>query len=215
MDNTKNHILVIDDDKDFLEMAGDFLEGLYEVSFAKSGEQALEYLARGRIPDLILLDVGMPGMNGYKTMEKINALDGMAGTPVIFLTVMDETESELKGLELGAVDYITKPFVKEILLKRLEIHLKQGKELREIYRERKKKKKPRPVPPLTPWETRISLLAQKRLTGGEIAEILNTTEGTIRTALNVIYIKLDIHSKRELEDYDLESESDSTSHSDR
>jgi CheY-like chemotaxis protein/DNA-binding CsgD family transcriptional regulator len=209
MDNTpadkKSRILVIDDDKDFLEMAGDFLEGLYEVSFAKSGEQALEYLAGGRVPDLILLDVSMPGMNGYKTMEKINALDGMAGTPVIFLTAMDETEAELKGLALGAVDYITKPFVKEILLKRLEIHLKQGRELRDIYRERKKKKKPRPIPPLTPWETRIALLAQKRLTGGEIAEKLNTTEGTIRTALGVIYIKLDIHSKRELEEYDLET----------
>jgi LuxR family maltose regulon positive regulatory protein len=60
--------------------------------------------------------------------------------------------------------------------------------------------------PLTPWEKKIALLAQRRLTGGEIAEQLKTTEGTIRTALNVIYIKLDIHSKKELADFDLETE---------
>jgi DNA-binding NarL/FixJ family response regulator len=60
--------------------------------------------------------------------------------------------------------------------------------------------------PLTPWEKKIALLAQKRLTGGEIAEQLETTEGTIRTALNAIYSKLDIHSKRELADFDLEKD---------
>jgi DNA-binding response OmpR family regulator len=200
------HILIIDDDTDFLELTEKMLAGHYEVSLAKSGTQALEYLGRGFSPDLIFLDVDMPGMNGYETLKKIKTLDRMEAVPVVFLTGMTETESELKGLELGAVDYITKPFVKDILLKRLEIHLKQGKELRRVYGERRKKKKPEPMTPLTPWEKKIALLAQKRLTGGEIAEKLGTTDGTIRTALNVIYLKLDIHSKRELVDLDLETE---------
>jgi DNA-binding response OmpR family regulator len=210
-------ILIIDDDTDFLELTEKMLAGQYEVSLAKSGKQALEYLdrgsspvssagdaGRGSPPDLIFLDVDMPGMNGYETLKKIKALDGMEAVPVVFLTGMTETEAELQGLELGAVDYITKPFVKEILLKRLELHLKQGRELKSLYRERRKKKKPHSIPPLTPWEWQIALLAQKRLTGGEIAERLKTTEGTIRTALNAIYSKLDIHSKRELADFDLE-----------
>ena len=199
-----NRILVIDDDADFLEMTESFLEETYEVTLAASGGRALELLAAGLPPDLILLDVSMPGMDGYETLRNINALDNAAGIPVIFLTGVNETAAELRGLELGAVDYITKPFVKEILLKRLELHLKQGRELKALYRERRKKKKPRPIPPLTPWERRIALLAQKRLTSAEIAEEMGTTDRTIRTALSSIYVKLDIHSKKELANLDLE-----------
>jgi DNA-binding NarL/FixJ family response regulator len=201
----KGRILIIDDDTGFLELAEKMLARHYEVSLAKSGEQALEYLDRGASPDLILLDIDMPGMNGYETLKEIKALDGLEALPVVFLTGLAETEAELRGLELGAVDYITKPFVKDILLKRLEIHLKQGKELRAAYGERRKRKKPESMKPLTPWEKKIALLAQKRLTGGEIAEKLETTEGTIRTALNAIYNKLNIHSKRELAEFDLET----------
>jgi CheY-like chemotaxis protein/DNA-binding CsgD family transcriptional regulator len=201
--SVKNSILVIDDDVGFLEMTGNLLEGLYEVSLAKSWKQALQYLSTGLAPDVILLDVAMPEMNGYETLNRIHELPGMEGTPVVFLTGMGEAEAELRGLELGAVDYITTPFVKEILLKRLEIHLKQGKELKAVYRERRGKKKPEPMTPLTPWERKIAILAQKRLTSGEIAGEMGTTDGTIRTALCTIYIKLDIHSKRDLANLDL------------
>jgi DNA-binding NarL/FixJ family response regulator len=202
----KSRILVIDDDEDFLEMTESFLEEHYETALAVSGSQALELLAAGLSPDLILLDLSMPGMDGYETLRKMNALDNTAGVPVVFLTGINETAAELRGLELGAVDYITKPFVKEILLKRLELHLKQGRELKSLYRERRQKKKSLSIPPLTPWERKIALLAQKRLTGGEIAEKMKTTKGTIRTALNAIYSKLDVHSKRELADFDLEKD---------
>ncbi|MDR0709312.1 MAG: response regulator [Spirochaetaceae bacterium] len=200
----KGRILIIDDDADFLEMTESFLEDQYEVSLALSGSRALELLAGDYTPDLILLDVSMPGMDGYETLRRINALDHTAGIPVMFLTGINETAAELRGLELGAVDYITKPFVKEILLKRLELHLKQGRELKALYRERRKKKKPLPIPPLTPWERKIALLAQKRLTSAEIAGEMGTTDRTIRTALGSIYVKLDIHSKKELANLDLE-----------
>jgi DNA-binding NarL/FixJ family response regulator len=200
----KSRILIVDDDEDFLEMTESFLEKNYEVTLAASGSGALEILAAGLSPDLILLDVSMPGMDGYETLRNIRALDNAAGVPVMFLTGVNETAAELRGLELGAVDYITKPFVKEILLKRLELHLKQGRELAALYRERRKKKKPLPIPPLTPWERKIALLAQKRLTSGEIAGEMGTTDRTIRTALSSIYMKLNIHSKRELANLDLE-----------
>ncbi|MDR1104819.1 MAG: DNA-binding response regulator [Treponema sp.] len=202
----KGRILIVDDDEDFLEMAESFLEGDYETALAASGRGALELLAGDYTPDLILLDVSMPDMNGYETLRNIRALGNAAGVPVMFLTGVNETAAELRGLELGAVDYITKPFVKEILLKRLELHLKQGRELAALYRERRKKKKPLSIPPLTPWERKIALLAQKRLSGGEIAEAMGTTGRTIRTALSFIYMKLNIHSKRELADLDLESD---------
>ncbi|MDR1507092.1 MAG: response regulator, partial [Treponema sp.] len=117
----KGRILVIDDDEDFLEMTESFLDENYDVTLAASGQGALELLAAGLSPDLILLDVSMPGMDGYETLRNINALDNTAGLPVMFLTGASETSAELRGLELGAVDYITKPFVKEILLKRLDL----------------------------------------------------------------------------------------------
>jgi DNA-binding NarL/FixJ family response regulator len=200
----KGRILIVDDDGDFLEMTESFLEENYEITLASSGNGALKLLAAGLSPDLILLDVSMPGMDGYETLRNIRAVDATAGVPVMFLTGVNETAAELRGLELGAVDYITKPFVKEILLKRLELHLKQGRELAALCRERRRKKKPLPMPPLTPWERKIALLAQKRLTGGEIATEMGTTEGTIRTALGSVYMKLNIHSKRELACLDLE-----------
>jgi CheY-like chemotaxis protein/DNA-binding CsgD family transcriptional regulator len=200
----RGRILVIDDDADFLEMTESLLEEDYEIALAISGGQALELLAGAYTPDLILLDVSMPGMDGYETLRRISALDHTAGIPVMFVTGINETAAELRGLELGAVDYITKPFVKAILLKRLELHLKQGRELKALYRERRKKKKPLSMPPLTPWERKIALLAQKRLTGGEIAGEMGTTDRTIRTALGSIYLKLNIHSKRELANFDLE-----------
>jgi CheY-like chemotaxis protein len=89
---TRGRILIIDDDTGFLELAEKMLAGQYEVSLAKSGKQALEYLDRGSSPDLILLDVDMPGMNGYETLKRIKALDGMETLPVVFLTGMTETE---------------------------------------------------------------------------------------------------------------------------
>jgi DNA-binding NarL/FixJ family response regulator len=88
----------------------------------------------------------------------------------------------------------------------LELPLKQGREPKSLYRERRQKKKTVSIPPLTPWERKIALLAQKRLTGGEIAEEMRTTDRTIRTALGAIDMKLDIHSKRELADLDLETD---------
>jgi DNA-binding response OmpR family regulator len=204
----KSHILVVDDDVYFLQIAAAFLEEEYEVSLAKSGAQALEYLGslsekQGSLPVLILLDVSMPDMDGYTTLRHIKDMEALAATPVVFLTGMSGVESELQGLRLGAVDYIVKPFFKEILLKRVEIHLRQGKELAQVYRERRKKKKPEPHTPLTPWELNIARFAQQRLTSTEIAKRMETTAGTIRTALNTVYIKLDIHSKRELADLDL------------
>jgi DNA-binding NarL/FixJ family response regulator len=111
--------------------------------------------------------------------------------------------NELKGLEMGAVDYITKPFVREILLARLKTHLENGREFRRLRGTAGKKKKAEPFTPLTPWERKIALLAQQRLSAPEIAEKMGITENTAKSALRSIYGKLDIHSKRSLAELDL------------
>lgn len=115
----KKHILVVDDNTTNLKYATNILTEYYRVSMAKSGEQALELLKKV-IPDLILLDIMMPTMDGYTTFKHIKESSLTSSIPVIFLTADVECESEIKGLKMGAMDYIKKPFEPEIMLSRIE-----------------------------------------------------------------------------------------------
>jgi putative two-component system response regulator len=119
----KSFVLVVDDNLVNLNYISGQLEALYRVVLAKSGEQALRICKR-EAPDLILLDVEMPGMNGFETIAEFQKTLALASVPVIFLTANRDTETEIKGLECGAVDFITKPFNKSILLHRIAHHLK-------------------------------------------------------------------------------------------
>jgi DNA-binding NarL/FixJ family response regulator len=193
-------VLIIDDDADFRVIITAILAGKYNVIQAASGPEGVNLLTDGLDPDCILLDISMPDMNGYETLQRIFDLPGSAGTPVIFLTGIGDVEAELHGLELGAMDYLRKPIPASILLARLEIYARHGNDLKPIYRERQSKKKPPFIEELTAWELDIARLAQKRLSTKEIAARLATTPGAIQTALYIIYQKLDIHFKRQLED---------------
>jgi CheY-like chemotaxis protein/DNA-binding CsgD family transcriptional regulator len=196
----KYTVLVIDDDTALLKMANELLSERYTVSLAKSGKEALNLLKKGAVPDIILLDIVMPFMNGYETFELLRNIPEARDIPVVFLTGLSEAESELRGLQSGAVDYITKPFVKEILLARLATHLEHGRELRLLHRLRPVKKA---AEPLTPWELKIARLAKQWLTVPEISAQLSLTENTVKSAMKVIYRKLDIHSRPELSGVDL------------
>ncbi|MDR0908752.1 MAG: response regulator [Spirochaetaceae bacterium] len=197
-------VLIIDDDADFRAITTAILEGKYQVIPAASGLEAISLLKNGLDPDCILLDVSMPGMNGYETLQRIFELPVSAGTPIIFLTGSEDAEeAELHGLELGAMDYLRKPIAASILLKRLEIYTRHGKDLKPIYREKQSRKKPVLYEKLTDWELDIARLAQQRFATKEIAVRLSTTPGTIQTALYVIYQKLDIHFRSQLEELDL------------
>ena len=112
-------ILVVDDDTSNLKMANRILSGEnLRVTCLKSGEDATKFLQENR-PDLILLDVHMPGMNGFDTIAAIRENKETADIPVIFLTADDDSNTEKKGLEAGAMDFIKKPFVPEVLLLRV------------------------------------------------------------------------------------------------
>lgn len=112
----ENHILIIDDDLMLLKTAEEILSDQYNVSVAKSGIQALNLLNKNIIPDLILLDIDMPQMDGYETLEEIKKISGCELIPIIFLTGFSEMDYEVRGLKAGAVDYIVKPFAKESYL---------------------------------------------------------------------------------------------------
>lgn len=112
-------VLVVDDDTSNLKVASRILcEEKMRVSCLKSGEDALKFLQENR-PDIILLDIHMPGMDGFQTISAIREKKEIADIPVIFLTADDDSNTEKKGLEAGAMDFIKKPFVPEVLLLRV------------------------------------------------------------------------------------------------
>lgn len=122
-DKKRFQIMVIDDNITNLNIARMALEDRYDVILMPSGEKALKLFERVT-PDLILLDVEMPDMNGFEVIKHIkSSVLPVSNTPVIFVTAKDDSTSEFDGLNLGAVDYITKPFSFPMLLKRVELHL--------------------------------------------------------------------------------------------
>ncbi|UUC49299.1 two-component system response regulator [Pseudomonas citronellolis] len=117
-------ILVVDDQPDNLMLMSELLMGQYQVRVAGSGAKALRLAASEPRPDLVLLDIMMPEMDGYEVCRQLKADPLTAEIPVIFLTGMVSTADEQRGLDLGAVDYITKPISPPVTLARIRAHLK-------------------------------------------------------------------------------------------
>ncbi|VXC48643.1 two-component system response regulator [Massilia sp. 9I] len=120
--NNRPLILAVDDEASNLQLLRQILQDHYRLLFAKDGARALE-LARQESPDLVLLDVMMPGMSGYEVCAALKANPATAAIPVIFVTALTDTADELEGFEAGAVDYITKPVSPPIVRARVRTHL--------------------------------------------------------------------------------------------
>ncbi|MEA5471078.1 response regulator [Spirulina sp. 06S082] len=117
-------ILIIDDNPTNLEVLYGALDGNgYDILVEMDGESGIDQV-KTNPPDLILLDIMMPGIDGFETCRRLKAHEISREIPVIFMTALTDTEDKVKGLNLGAVDYITKPFHKEEILARIQVHLK-------------------------------------------------------------------------------------------
>ena len=116
-------VLAVDDTPDNLALVSGVLKDIYKVQVANSGERALKLVKGGHLPDLILLDIMMPGMDGYEVCRRLKADPKTRDIPVIFLTAKSTIEDEQMGFELGAADYITKPFSPPIMLARIKNQL--------------------------------------------------------------------------------------------
>lgn len=122
---TKGKILIVDDEPAIIEFISYNLEKAgYEVASSSNGNDAVR-VAKSFLPDLILLDVMMPGKDGFQTIKELRQRAELDSTIIIFLTAMTDEKSEIKGLELGADDYITKPIRPDLLLTRLETALRR------------------------------------------------------------------------------------------
>ncbi|WP_458450682.1 HD domain-containing phosphohydrolase [Fibrobacter sp.] len=138
MEQARAKILVVDDTKTNIEVLEGVLSVHYDVFVAKNGRKAIE-IAEKVHPDLILLDVMMPEMNGYETMRVMRAHEDLKNIPVFFLTAKSDSESEQIGLDLGAVDYIGKPFSPHLVLLRVKNQLeykRQRDHLHDLVEER-------------------------------------------------------------------------------
>lgn len=130
----KERILVVDDAPENIQAISTILRDRgYQVLVAPDGQRALDVLGKVR-PDLLLLDVVMPGMDGYEVCRRIKAMPELAEIPIIFLTGKTETEDVVHGFELGAVDYVGKPFNAHELIARVRTHLEIGRLNRENQR---------------------------------------------------------------------------------
>ena len=207
----KATILVIDDNTTNLNILLDYLNELsYRVLIAPSGEQALQRLQYAR-PDVILLDIMMPGIDGFETCRRLKADDATKDIPVIFMTALTETVDKVRGFSVGGVDYITKPFQHEEVLARVKTHLtirklqqelRQQNETLERYAEmlaQKNEELKAKNAELDEKNNQLNLLnADKDKFFSIIAHDLRNPIGALRELPQIIAENLDNYSKDEL-----------------
>lgn len=118
----KNRVLIVDDEPGNIKILSSVLAGDYALSVATGGAQALQ-IAEVQAPDIVLLDMVMPEMDGIQVCEALKASEATKNIPVIFVTSMSDSVNEERGLDAGAVDYITKPISPPIVKARVKIHI--------------------------------------------------------------------------------------------
>jgi CheY-like chemotaxis protein len=118
--NEKKKIIVIDDDEPILVMAKGFLSDDYDVTTVNSGKEALQLFFHGYVPALAILDLTMPGMDGWDTYNRIRDLSQLHGTPIAIFTSSEAQKDKAQAQKMGAVDYIKKPIGREELLERVK-----------------------------------------------------------------------------------------------
>lgn len=188
-------ILCVDDDINMLNTLEDMLINTgYRVSLAKSGKQAVDYIKKGISFQLVLLDVDMPEMDGYETIKAIKSLDQAKDIPVIFLTAMDEPDFEIKGLEYGAADYITKPFVKSVFLARVKNRIAVTESKKAAESENLERLKDM----LTDLELMVAEYIAEGLSNQEIADKTSYSYGYVRRVVSSILEKTGMKKRSDI-----------------
>ena len=131
MSESQGRVLIVDDERAHINLLYDMLKERYQIKVALNGRQAIDRAGIDPQPDLILLDVRMPDMDGFQVLDRLKSDGRTRAIPVIFLTAMDGEADEARGLELGAVDYITKPFSRTVVNARIHTHLSLLRNTRE------------------------------------------------------------------------------------
>ena len=189
-------VLVIDDNPKFLEDSLP-LYG-YEVESAVDGLKAMKTLSKKTDFDIILLDVMMPNMNGWDVLKEIRKNENTKQIPIIMTTAISEEQKIVKGLKMGADDYIVKPFVLSTLLASIEAVIRRSAWNKNDSNQIDIKKVKSVNNEITPKESAVLELLTKGLNNKEIAEELDITEVTVKTHLRNIYKKFNVNSRTQL-----------------
>ncbi len=191
-------VLLIDDAPDTVRMIAEALdEAGYTVLVATDGATALQRVERV-IPDAVLLDACMPGMDGFETCRRLKQAPGMRTVPVIFMTGLAETARLIEGLSAGGVDYLVKPVVPDELVARLQAHLRVAREMNAAVRAREEEAAPAPAllpNPLTQRELDVLAWVARGKTNRDVAEILGMSPRTVNKHLEHIYEKLGVETR--------------------
>lgn len=172
----KATVLLIDDELVNIKILSDILKGEYEVIFATSGEEGV-HRAVESIPDIILLDVMMPGMDGYAVCSRLQQDARTAGIPVVYVTALGSTAQEVKGLNTGAIDYITKPINGEIVKARVRNHLKFRRVVKTVAMDEPEDER---MAKMTERQREIFRWVQEGKTNWEIARIIGCSEENVK-----------------------------------
>lgn len=196
--------LIVDDVPENLSLLSDALsEAGYTVLVATDGLSALERLEMV-VPDIILLDAVMPGIDGFETCRRIKQLEQARHVPVIFMTGLTESEHVLKGFEAGGIDYVTKPIKPVEVLARMATHISTARMLLQRQSEldvlQEEKATAADVVPLsdyqlTPREIDVLVWVAKGKTNRDIAEIVGMSPRTVNKHLEHIYVKLGVETR--------------------
>lgn len=187
----KWQVLIVEDEEKIRSVVERYLtHNDYDVITAADGETAM-YQAKKYIPDLIVLDIMLPDMNGFDILKKMRKIDALKEIPVIFLSGLQEAETVIEGLEIGADDYIIKPFDPNILVAKINVLYRRlhpedqssTENIIEIFEQ------------LTYQERKILQWIEKGYTNKEIADKLKLTEGTIKVYNHNIFQKLQVKNR--------------------
>lgn len=174
-------ILVVDDNPDVLRLVEEALSSAgYAVVTAVNGHEALREGSL-HLPDLVLLDIGLPDEDGFSVYEKLRARPIGLECPIVFLTALGDIDSRLHGFEQGAVDYVVKPFHIKELLARLRVHLHENEPPRSDLPN-----------PLTEREMEVVHLLSTGKTYKQVAQALGVSQSTVRNHLHNVYNKLEV-----------------------
>ena len=204
-DKMKNSVLIVDDDSTNVIALTHILSPDYTVYSANNGMDGI-MLAEKHVPDIILLDIVMPEMDGHAVLSALKSLEKTMNIPVIFVTALDSSHEEGKGLALGASDYITKPFVSAIVKLRVQNQLKMINQMHMIIEKELAEKNSRDKleflsnmshDMLTPMNAIIGMtqILKRQFTSGETKEYLDEIDSASKHLLGFIHDLLNISDK--------------------
>ena len=199
----RNQIMIIDDDAETLNLMTKQMEVLYDVMAFPSGEEALEALKNtneGQLPDLILLDIYMKGLDGYEVLDRLKADDLTKKIPVVFLTGMTDEISEIRGLEMDVVDYLKKPIPGKVLFARIQHYLNLYSDTGTKGQLNEQMLEALPTP-LSERENEVARLMAEFRSDREISEILYISMPYTKKLVAAVKEKLQIEKRGDIRKY--------------